>query len=361
VNRLRLLADDLTGALDGAARFVPAAGPVPVIWRPPPRDLPFPAAIDSATRDVEEADARRMLDRLAVVLEDAAPAFKKIDSLLRGHTAVEIARCARGFDHCVIAPAFPFQGRATIGGRQMRRDARGWIDVGVDLAGGLRRESIVVVPRRPGETVPEGASLWDAETDADLDQVIAAGREAQGRVLWCGTAGLAGALAGHGSVSPPELRRPILALVGSDHQVSIAQLSVAWKHVHRIRGGGPEEMAPIARRLARTSAAVAVVVPPEASRATASAHVARCFAALLAELDPPGTLFAAGGETLRTACETLGASRLEVDGELVPGVPTSIMCGGRWDGLRVVSKSGAFGDSGFLARLLAPPRDGAPI
>ena len=47
---LRLLADDLTGALDSAARFVPLVGPVPVVWSDP-----IPAgtvAIDSGTRDL---------------------------------------------------------------------------------------------------------------------------------------------------------------------------------------------------------------------------------------------------------------------------------------------------------------------
>ena len=43
---------------------------------------------------------------------------------------------------------------------------------------------------------------------------------------------------------------------------------------------------------------------------------------------------------------------LEVDGEIEPGVPTSVMRGGDWDGQRLVSKSGAFGDTEFLARLL---------
>ena len=43
---LRVLADDLTGALDSAARFVPAAGPVPIFWKPP-LALPATAAIDA--------------------------------------------------------------------------------------------------------------------------------------------------------------------------------------------------------------------------------------------------------------------------------------------------------------------------
>jgi D-threonate/D-erythronate kinase len=39
---------------------------------------------------------------------------------------------------------------------------------------------------------------------------------------------------------------------------------------------------------------------------------------------------------------------------MMPGIPTSVLRGGVWDGLRIVSKSGAFGDAGLLARLLAP-------
>src|SRR6185369_9542856 len=97
---LRLLADDLTGALDSAARFVPVTGPVATMWHD--TDLPEAAAIDSGTRDMPEA-----------------------------------AACMRWFDHCVLAPAFPFQGRITRGGRQLVRSDAGWRDTGVDLAAAL--------------------------------------------------------------------------------------------------------------------------------------------------------------------------------------------------------------------------------
>jgi D-threonate/D-erythronate kinase len=66
----------------------------------------------------------------------------------------------------------------------------------------------------------------------------------------------------------------------------------------------------------------------------------------------PGTLVVAGGETLRALCMALDAEGLVVDGEIAAGVPASRLLGGRWDGLRVVSKSGAFGDQELLARLL---------
>ena len=46
------------------------------------------------------------------------------------------------------------------------------------------------------------------------------------------------------------------------------------------------------------------------------------------------------------------ATGLTVDREVEPGVPTSILRGGGWDGQRIVPKSGGFGDSGLLVRLL---------
>lgn len=370
---LRVLADDLTGALDSAARFVSAAGPasipcVPTFWKPP-RALSGPAAVDTGTRELTSAEARATADWLACLLDDAEPAFRKIDSLLRGHVAIEIAATRHGFDHVIVAPAFPFQGRVTRSGRQLVRDPNGWREVGPDLVAELDAQGLAVVLCRPGEAAPAGTSLWDAETDAELQALVAAGGALPGRVLWCGSAGLAGALAGGmvgglvaptPAVPPLVLALPILALIGSDHPASIAQLSAAWAYVHRIARGDAEEAAPIARRLARGSVAVAAVAPPGADRLMAKRHIAAVFAALLTFLDRPGTLFVAGGETLRAICDCLGAERLDVDGELAPGIPASMLRGGRWDGLRVVSKSGAFGDAGLLLRLLRPPSEGGP-
>ena len=240
------------------------------------------------------------------------------------------------FEHCVLAPAFPFQGRITRDGRQLARDGDHWRDTGVDLAAALRATA-------------SRCRMRDAETDADLDAIVAGGRRLPGRVLWCGTGGLAGALAGRRAVPCPPLARPFLALIGSDHPVSAAQLAA-----------GAPAASPAARSTRRRS-------PPAGNRRRggirrpARRHPprgrlpphCRMFAALLGAIERPGTLVVAGGETLRGLCDALGAARLEVDGEIEPGVPTSLLRGGAWDGQRIVSKSGAFGDPGFLARLLA--------
>ena len=305
--KLRLLADDLTGALDSAARFVPLTGPLPVVWHD--ADVPGSAAIDSGTRDLSEEAARPRIEQFARLLEDADIAFKKVDSLLRGHVALELAACMRFFDHCVLAPAFPFQGRITRGGRQLYRSGAGWRDTAVTLPG-----------------------VRDAETDADLDAIVAEGRALFGRVLWCGTGGLAGALADHLPVPRPFLPPPILALVGSDHPVSRGHVAAVPPH--------------------RRAAVVTCDLPEGTGRVAARQRIRATFAAVLSQVERPGTLFVTGGETLRDLCIELGACHLEVDGELEPGVPTSILRGGPWDGQRIVSKSGAFGDAGFLARLL---------
>ncbi len=84
----------------------------------------------------------------------------------------------------------------------------------------------------------------------------------------------------------------------------------------------------------------------------AAAAIGALFAGLVARLDRPATLVVTGGETLRGVCDALGANGLDADGEVVPGMPTSLMRGGRWDGMRIVSKSGAFGDADLLSRLL---------
>jgi uncharacterized protein YgbK (DUF1537 family) len=343
--RLRLLADDLTGALDSAAQFVPASGPITTVWTM--EHMSGSIAFDAGTREVNTVAARETMQRVAPVLDGGEPAFKKVDSLLRGHVAVELAVCLKRFDHCVLAPAFPFQGRVTTGGRQMLRG----VAIEVDLAAELAAHGVPVTLCRPGDAAPAGVSLWDAATDGDLSSIVAAGRDLPGRVLWSGTGGLAGALAGRIPVPRPVLKRPILALIGSDHATSHAQFAACATSSHRI---GVDAVQAIAATLANFGAAAVMVdLPSGTPRTLAARRIAESFGDLLRQLPRLGSLFVAGGATLRDLCQVVGAVGLVVDGEIEPGVPCSVLRGGWLDGRRIVSKSGAFGEPQFLARLLA--------
>ena len=217
---LRLLADDLTGALDTAAEFVGLCGPFDVIWAGAPPRIPSCIAVDTGTRERDKAQSVAIVGSLAQVLRDGSISFKKVDSLLRGPWAAELGACLQlGFwTSCIVAPAFVFQGRCTRRGQQYARAQDGsWWAVGSNLLEQLAAEGIEARPGRFDAELTAGVHVFDAESDDDLDRVAAIGRRASQHVLWCGSGGLAGALARDSDASAPSrLRRPVLGLFGSD-------------------------------------------------------------------------------------------------------------------------------------------------
>ena len=353
---LRLLADDLTGALDTAAEFVGLVGPVHAFWQGTrPGTLPANAAIDTGTREMDEAKARAIVTAASAALGGATIAYKKIDSLIRGQTLPELAAsyAAGSWRHAVLAPAFPFQGRVTRGGQQFTASGGGWVPVGPPLVEALRALGL---PASLGPRLAPGVTVFDAETDHDLDAVVAA-VGAGAPVLWCGTGGLARALAGgHRHPAPPSLPGPVLGLFGSDQAITAAQLEACGVHWTTLLHGGPASADHLAQQLRRHGVALASLdLPPGLSRAEAALRIDRELCALTSHLPPPGTLVVAGGETLRGLCIALGAKSLIVQGRAVPGVPISCIQGGAWDGVTVVSKSGAFGHPTLLRELLRLP------
>lgn len=347
---LRLLADDLTGALDTGAEFAAVAAPLHVFWHGGlPDVLPANAAVDSGTREQDEATARDVVARLALMLGAGVIAYKKVDSLMRGSTVAELASCfATGpWRAAVFAPAFPYQGRVTRDGRQWARDGDAWRPVGPPLVEALRAEGIAAHPGRIGAELPHGISVFDAETDFDLAAIAEYPAE---DVLWAGTGGLAGALARSDARASPELPKPILGLFGSDQLTTATQLAACAPHWFAIEAEC--DFDPIAASLERGVALLSVDLPTGLSRNTAARQIGVALRTAARRLPRPGTLLVAGGETLRALCVALGATSLQLEGRILPGLPRSILRGGPWDGVTVVSKSGAFGPPRLLCELL---------
>jgi D-threonate/D-erythronate kinase len=354
---LRLVADDLTGALDAAAAFAAPDRPVAVL-----RDAAAAQrcngawALDVATREAGIDQARATAERVGPLLRDGAPAFRKIDSMLRGHVAEEIAAMARagGFASVVIAPAFPAQGRVTRQGRQHARRADGaWTAVDVDLAAQLSQLGLAVAPQVAG--AGQGAFLCDAETDSDLRAIVVFGRRLAAPVLWCGSAGLARAVAGDGGPTCGAPAGPILGVIGSRHPAAHAEidrLRSRQPHIVRLiaaREGIADTVDGAARLLrAGQSMLLALRLPELAPSAAADALrvLSEACAALL-----PSSLFASGGDTLAALVQAVGAERLDCLGEITPGVPLSRMAGGSWNDVAVVSKSGGFAGGDTLSML----------
>jgi D-threonate/D-erythronate kinase len=351
---LRLLADDLTGALDTAAEFVGAFGPLEVVWSArPPHAASF--AIDSGTREVGSDEAFAIVSRLAPLLDGATIAYKKIDSLLRGPWVAELDACLRGgrWDACIVAPAFPHQGRVTRNGRQFSRGADGgWTAAGNDIVAQLQARGMDARIGDPAEALQNGISVFDADADADLDRVAGIGRAFRGRLLWCGSGGLAAALARGTDVAIPRtLKTPVLGIFGSDHAATALQLSACGR-VMIASADVRSDIGKIRRVLDTGLALVKLETPVALSRHDAAGHFAREIAHLVQSIDPPKTLIIAGGETLKAQMLAVGADALQVIGRLEPGLPKSVIKGGPWAGVDVISKSGAFGAPDLWSKLL---------
>ena len=354
---LRLLADDLTGALDTSAELVGACGPLDIYWSvdgPPAGEASF--VFDSGTRELDAAAAAAIVRRLTPLLCGAEIAFKKMDSLLRGPWAAEIAAClqAGSWDACIVAPAFVHQGRRTLGGQQYARTSDGnWSAVGGNLVEELRRHDLEARLAAPNADLLPGVSIFDGETHHDLDRVVEIGRRYRGKVLWCGAGGLAAALArGTPASVARSLKTPVLGVFGSDHPATEAQLEACEDVVIQARQGYLD-VDHIRRRLSDGVALVRLTPPGAKSRMQAALHFAEEIARLSQSVGKPATLIIAGGETLKAQCLAVQARALRVLGRLEPGVPKSVIQGGTWAGVDVISKSGAFGPPGLWRNLLS--------
>ena len=357
---LKLLADDLTGALDTSAEFVGACGPLDVVWSAESlASVQASFAIDSGTRECGADEAAAIMRGLAPRLDRADIAYKKIDSLMRGPWVAELEACLQSglWDACIVAPAFPHQGRITRAGRQYARIPDGsWSAAGPAIIEQLRGRDLEARLAGRKSALQRGISVFDAERDDDLDGIAEVGRNFSGRLLWCGSGGLAAALARGTDVSvPAQLKTPLLGIFGSDHAATAAQLSRCEALVLRtydIR----ENIEEIRRALDRAVALVRLETAGVVSRAEAAQHFAREVARLAQAIDVPKTLLIAGGETLKAQMLAVGARALRVVGRLEPGLPKSVIQGGRWAGVDVISKSGAFGPPELWFSLLRQNR-----
>ena len=165
MSSLRLLADDLTGALDTSAELVGLFGPLEVCWPSSMAPDKSSFAIDSGTRELLSEQAFAVVRELAPQLADATIAYKKIDSLLRGPWVAELDACLRtgAWDACIVAPAFVHQGRRTINGQQYARAADGgWSAVGKKIAEQLQERGLESKKSNPFAGLQAGINVFDA-------------------------------------------------------------------------------------------------------------------------------------------------------------------------------------------------------
>lgn len=358
---LTIVADDLTGACDAAVAFTSLCDPVRVRISGQVAENSAVHAVTTESRDLPPEQAELRLRHIVERLPPGAELFKKVDSVFRGNTVVEIAATLRHthFELAVIAPAYPALGRIVHGGVLNISGSAGsrtvpFADLLANAGCSLRQLAVDESSQRLAVSLADcivsgtPAVLCDASTQTHLKEIVRAARSLGKRILWIGSGGLAHALAAEiPAVTAQPARRlregATIFFVGSPHPVSRAQ-------VDRLRQvAAIAEHPPLATHSTGDDLLVAIqlgqTTPEEIRRSLATYRPEKI-----------GCLFMTGGDTAHFVCRALEIQSLRLLYEFAPGVPVAVAEGGPFDGVHLVLKSGGFGENDLLCRLLEANR-----
>ena len=375
MTQVGIVADDLTGAFDAAAPF--AARGMTTLVATAPDGLATDGdvvSLTTASRHLPAAEAQAAVKAGYAAMARLAPAvwFKKIDSTLRGHVAVELVAglAASGRTELVVTPAVPSQGRTVVGGEVHVHGVPlgNTVDVHDAISGTSARplaeqlaaaDPSLVCEVVRNEPPRAGRRAWiaDASCDGDLAAIADWALQRAETALLAGAAGLGSALAGAlvPEPLPPRLpgaaARPILSVLGSRAAAGRRQAEALLA-----RGDCEDWLAPcgqldVDKVVAGTGDALLRVTTAETDAQPEAVAVAlgESVAAVL-ERRHFGTLLVTGGDTAASVLAALGIHRVVVLGEVAPNVPLSrLLYRGRQ--LCLVTKAGAFGEGDLFASL----------
>lgn len=414
LERIGIIADDLTGALDAAAQFaavgltaftvlnhscLEAYCGIPVL------------SVSTESRPLPPPEAAERVRHVAVFFSEAGRfIYKKIDSLLRGNVAEEVLAVGASCKAVpMVAPAFPAQKRLVRGGevfvdgfplsetmgkgggsgaagKTLVRIFEKHCSAGLLPLSAVRRgveEVCAAVEKMSGEVL-----IADAETDDDLRVLAKALLKSPRRLVPCGSAGLAAALSRE--LEPlaerscarteflPQADR-VFVVAGSQSPVTAKQISALTKAcsveptvvsaVHlwgdewdtHARDAAQDTCAKLRSRrlavlvLAGGSELLARLEDPQKVEQTTERLAFRLgvvAAEVVREAGKCG-LVLTGGATAKAVLNGLGVEALRIVAQVEPGVPVSCSVGGAVDGSAVVTKAGAFGDENTLVRAVS--------
>ncbi|MFC2095281.1 four-carbon acid sugar kinase family protein [Candidatus Bipolaricaulota bacterium] len=366
-------------------------------------------AVDTDTRALAERAARdRMADAMRAIGARGI-LIKTMDSTLRGHLLLEIQTALAVSKRyvAIVAPAFPSEGRTTVGGRQFvdgvpvaetafQRDPV-WPISQSDICEILRQGTLDLVqsvqdPANANLTLrieesivaqQRTAFVIDAVTQAQLDDLCQLVERPE-QVLWVGSPGLLIALANRlgastqqkAAVSIPRASGPIIVGVGSVNPASREQLSMLQSRrslpvaaidpdlaLEDPQHAAMEAIASLCNS-ALSSPILSVTtrlptklqgnhLPAEPSsfrqeRGTDPVIQAIGIAVVhLSERLNSSHYVLTGGATALEVSRQLGAHGFTVTGMMEPGIPVATLAGATGT---VIAKAGGFGDPELLIR-----------
>lgn len=226
-----IIADDLTGANDTALQFHIQGAKTKILLdinhKPDRKDIAEVWAISSESRNCKGEEAVNRVENAVKTFSDNFSFeyyYKKIDSTLRGHIALETLKMLEilEYDAAVIMPAFPQEGRITVGGYHLLKGVPiGRTEIAMDphspilesnvpallksqlddkqkdLVGILDLKTVMngagPILIKINELIKEGKKLIvaDSASITDLEQIALAIKKCDKRILPTGTAAAA--------------------------------------------------------------------------------------------------------------------------------------------------------------------------
>lgn len=391
MNRYLIIADDFTGANDTGVQLVKRGIPTSVTLKHSGIHTDNASyVLDTESRGMDGETAYEHVKSQASHIDFSGFRYliKKVDSTLRGNIAMEIKAIDEIYQSelIIFMPALPDLGRTTIDGihclkgtpitkTELAKDPVK--PVMTDRLDHLLREAYEEKITHIGlDTIREGnISLelgriftFDAETNEDMQTVVRVAEQMNKRTLWVGSAAIAD------NLLEQELKvYPSMALIASVSEVSRMQVKYAEKNgtslisvpiynmlddydaseyvneASRLLSSGRDVILLSSATYDRDELERTVIagelrgMKREEVSAVTQMIMGEMTKKILEKVKVSG-LFLAGGDTAIGFFDRVNADGSIITGEMSTGIPLMRLSGGMFDGLKVITKAGAFGN-----------------
>jgi uncharacterized protein YgbK (DUF1537 family) len=394
-----IIADDLTGSLDTGLQFRKKGltTVVPLDWnQPQPKAQAL--VLNTNSRNLPGDVAYQKVYKICRCLK-ARELYKKIDSTMRGNVGKEALAIlkAQKIPRAIVVPTIPVLGRTVERGilrvygipllqTPYARDPfyplwsskvsellQGETGARVDHLGleDVRRGPFHLAEKI--ERSPAHILALDAVLQSDLKSIASACKLLPGRVLACGSVGLADELGpsrkGEKKSERWIFRGPVLIISASRNPTTADQIEIARLH-SRFPLLEPDLVRLTNPRMAKLEVDAIFQRLVDLFSSEPGAILTTTFQKHLPgkeEMIPQalgkaavrilkkvrlGGLVLTGGDLAMGVCERLSSSALRVEDEVLPGIPSSTLTDGPFRGLRMVTKAGGFGEKDALWRII---------
>lgn len=391
MNRYLIIADDFTGANDTGVQLKRRGICTNVVFKSEllqKSDSSF--VIDTESRSLSEEDAYNKIKNILnkVELNNFKYVIKKVDSTLRGNVAKEIKAVDEEYNSELVlfAPALPDLKRTTVNGIHMLNDIPiTYTEMAKDPLKPVAEDNITRILESVYDEKVTHFSLdlvrnqlvnfslgrvftFDAVTNDDMKNIIRAALNTGKKVLWVGTAAMADNL-----FEIEKSTKPVLSIVASVSSVSRQQVKYAEEKgvslikipIYDILENKIEPKKYINQAEYLLKEGKDIIILPTSSydieeymksneignkTGMSKEEISNFINMLIGSIsknillrNEVSGVFLTGGETaigFFNEAEALGSSIVQ---EIAIGIPLMKLVGGPFDGLKVVTKAGAFG------------------